>query len=80
MFLKAKKLTFSEKKIITLIRAILRNPRYLLLENFFENLDVQHVEIVEFLLNKLSKKTTIIACEKKTNNQDLFKDFKVLIL
>ena len=78
--LKVKKLSLSEQKIIALIRAVLRSPKYVLLENFFENLDEEHIELAKFLLNKIKESSTIIACEKDKTKLEHFKDFKTVKL
>lgn len=78
--LKTKKLTLSEQKIIALIRVVLRKPKYVLLENFFEDLDEEHIPIVLYLIEKLKQTSTIIACEKDETNLELFKDFEIIAL
>lgn len=72
--LKVKKLNLSEKKIIALIRAFLRKPKYILLEN----LNVEHIQCAKFLLNKLKNSSTIIACENSENSN--FEDFNIIKL
>ncbi|MBO5954810.1 MAG: ATP-binding cassette domain-containing protein [Clostridia bacterium] len=74
--LKVKKLNLSEQKIIALIRAVVRNPKYLLLEDFFEDFDNDYVPLAEYLINKLKRISTIISCEKDETKVELFKDFK----
>ncbi len=78
--LKVKKLSLSEQKIIALIRATLRQPKYILLENFFEDLDAEHIELAKFSLNKIKESSTIIACEKDKNKLEHFKDFNIIKL
>ncbi len=73
---KVKNLTISEKKIITLIRAYLRKPKYVLLENFFENLEEKFTPIANKILLDISKNSIIIACEKQ--EYDIFKNFKII--
>ena len=73
--LKIKKLNLSEQKIITLIRALLRKPKYVLIENFFENLNEECVAVAQLLIEKLKQTSTIIACEKSQNSN--FEDFKI---
>ena len=73
--LKVKKLSLSEQKILSLIRAILRKPKFVLIENFFENLNEKHIQLAEFLLNKIKETSTIIACEKEVKH--LFKNFQI---
>jgi len=76
--LKINKLNFGEQKIITLIRALLRKPKYVLLENFFEELNEEYIPLVKYLLNKLKESSTIIACEKSLNLN--FEDFRIINL
>lgn len=75
--LKTKKLNSNEQKIITLIRTILRSPKYVLLENFFENLNEDYVPVAKFLIERLKQTSTIIACEKDETRLNIFKDFKL---
>ena len=76
---KIKKLNFSEQKIISLLRALIRKPRYILLENFFENLDKTHFDLAVKILSKLKETSTIIACEE-TKDIEFFKDFTIVEL
>ena len=78
--LKTKKLTLSEQKIITLIRAILRQPNYVLLENFFEDLDKTHISLAQFLINKLKVNSTIISCEQDESKFEYFKELEIINL
>lgn len=78
--IKVKNLNLSEQKILTLIRAVIRKPQFILLENFFENLDPEHIEITKFLLNKIKENSIIIACEKCEIKVKYFQDFKVVNL
>lgn len=75
--IKVKKLTISEQKIITLIRAVVRQPKYILLENFFENLDESFIPLAEYLINQLKETSTILACEKDERSLGIFKDFNI---
>ncbi len=61
---KNKEMSNSQKKIITLVRALVRAPKYVLLEHFFEDFDEKHVPLAEKILRELEKTSTIIACEK----------------
>lgn len=74
--LKIKKVNLCEQKIIALIRTILRSPKYVLLENFFEDLEENYIPLAEYLINKLKQTSTIIACEKENKNYNIFKDFR----
>ncbi len=58
-----KKQTKSEQKIITLLRAIIHKPKYLLLEYFFEDFDENFLPLATEIL--VNTKSTIIACEEK---------------
>ena len=76
--LKIKKLNISEQKIIALIRAVIRKPKYILLENFFENLNKEHFIVANFLINKLKETSIVIACEKERMFQ--FENFEIIDL
>ncbi len=78
--IKIKKLNLFEKKIIALIRAVLREPKIILLENFFENLDEKHLELALDILKKLKPETLIIATEKTTPKIEFFSNFDVVNL
>lgn len=71
---KLKELTLSEIKIITLLRAIIRKPKYLLLEYFFENLDTQYFDLAKQIIS--DSDAIVIACEK--DEVKAFEYFKVL--
>lgn len=77
--LKIKNLNLSEQKIIALIRAVIRNPKYVLLENFYENLDKEHLPIANFLINKLKATSLIVACEKDVVS-NCFDNFNIINL
>ena len=69
-----KELTLSEIKIITLLRAIIRKPKYLLLEYFFEDLDPQYFNLAKQIIS--NSNALVIACEK--DEVKAFENFKVL--
>ena len=71
---KMKYYTFSMQKILLLLRAVVRKPKYILLENFFENLDTNFFELANKILNDVSKSSIIIATENK-NNLKYFKNY-----
>lgn len=71
---KISKQTKSEQKIITLLRATIHNPKYLLLEYFFKDFDEQLLPLATEILK--STKSTIIACEE--NLVEPFEDYKQL--
>ena len=73
-----KKLNKNEQKIIALIRAIIRKPKYVLLENFFEDLDENYINLATQILKDAEQYSTIIACEKDFN--EVFQDFKIINL
>ena len=71
---KMKYYSFSMQKILSLLRAIVRKPKYILLENYFENLDTNFCDFAKKILNDISKSSIIIATESK-NNLKYFKDY-----
>lgn len=75
---KIKQMSISQKKIITLIRAIIRKPKYVLIENFFENLDDEFIPLAEQIITDAKKNTIIIASEKNVKNLQCFKDFNLI--
>ena len=77
---KTSKLNLSEQKIVALIRASLWEPKYILLENFFEDLDNNYLGLAIQILNNIKQHSTIIATEKANKNLDIFKDFKTIEL
>ena len=77
---KISKMNLSEKKILTLIRASLWQPKYLLLENFFEDLNESYFELANKIIEDIKKNSIIIATEKESKNLKIFKDFKTVNL
>lgn len=73
---KIKDLSISEKKIITLLRACIRKPKYLLLEHFFDNLDEKFYQLANDIINEFKKDLIIIACENSDINQISLYDAK----
>jgi len=73
---KISKMNLNEQKILTLIRASLWQPKYLLLENFFEDLDDKYFELADKILENIKQKSIIIATEKENKNLEIFKDFE----
>ncbi len=63
--LKIKALNFNAQKIIALLRAIIRQPKYLLLENFFEDLDAKSCQLAETIIKNAN--ATIIATDEEDN-------------
>ena len=77
---KVKSMSLSEQKIIALVRAILRKPKYILLEDFFEDLELDYVNLATTILTDAKEFATIIACEKQDLKYSCFNDFKVVNL
>ena len=77
---KVYKLNISEQKILTLIRAVIRKPKFLLVEDFFKNLDTSYYHIAISLIEKAKQFSTIIACEENKLNFETFRDFEIIIL
>lgn len=75
-----KKLSLSEQKIISLIRSAIRMPKYILLQNFFDNLEEKHFEIAVSILNIIKKDSLVIACEKNKDFIRLFNNFEIVNL
>ncbi len=75
---KAKDLSVSEAKIVCLIRALIRQPKIVLLENFFEDFDEKHMEVASKIIAQISTKSLVVACEKEM--QPCFENFDVLHL
>ncbi|MBR1987600.1 MAG: ATP-binding cassette domain-containing protein [Clostridia bacterium] len=73
-----RKLTLSQQKIITLLRAIIWNPKYIILEHFFDDLDEKYYNLAQNILKDISKNTIIIASENQEN--DTFFGFKQVVL
>ncbi len=71
---KIKNLSVAELKLISLLRAVLWKPKYLLLENFFENLNPDQISKALKIINDY--KGLIIACEKQ--NLNLLTNFEVI--
>ena len=77
---KINKLNLTEKKIVALMRSVLRQPKIILFENFFENFDEKYYELVKILIGKLPQGCLLIACEKTIPNNEIFKSFQVVSL
>lgn len=73
-----KNLSTTEKKIICLLRTYIRKPKYVLMENFFENFDEKYIEFACEILEDLKKNSTLIVSEKTSVNLNHFKDFDIL--
>lgn len=75
---KIKKMNISGRKIITLLRASVRAPKYILIEDFFSDLDEKYFPLVNELIEKLKQTSTIIATSNKV--EQIYKDFNILDL
>ena len=73
-------MSLSEQKILTLIRASLWQPKYIILENFFENFDEKYYQLANKILKDIKQNSTIIATEKENKNLEIYKDFEVVNL
>ena len=72
---KIKKLNLSEQKIITLLRILIRKPKYVLIENLFENIDENYKSTIIFILEKLKENSIIIATEKNKENFKYYENY-----
>lgn len=73
-----KKMNISQQKIIVLIRAMIREPKYVLIENLFDNLNSAYKNIAYELISKISKQSIVIACEPI--EVECYADFKKYLL
>lgn len=73
--IKIKNLTSAEKKIITLIRALTRDTKYILLEHLFDSLSEDTKNLAITIIEKLKNKTIIIACEETDKKISCYQDF-----
>lgn len=62
------RLTLSQKKIIALLRAMIRQPKYILIEDLFTNLDEQYHNLAEQIVNEISTHSIVIACDNAVVN------------
>lgn len=72
---KAKDLSFSEQKIVTLLRALVRKPVYVLVEHLFSNLEKAFFETATEIIEELKSTSTLIACEIDDQNLVAYHDF-----
>lgn len=77
---KINKLNISEKKIIMLLRAKIRQPKYILIDNIFDNFDNKYLNILESILLDISQESIIIATEKSENETYKNLNFEVVRL
>ena len=73
---KVKKLNLATKKIITLLRAKIREPKYILIENFFENLDDNYFNLANQIISDLKTTSTIIATQNNEKIIPAYNNFK----
>lgn len=76
---KINKMNISEKKITTLLRASLRTPKYILIDDFFINLNEKYQPLVAELIKQLEKTSTIIATTSIITNLP-YKNYKYIDL
>lgn len=72
---KAKNLTESEAKIVCLLRAIIRQPKIILLEHFFENLDEPSTLLANKIISHIAPNCLVIATENAP--QPCYENYKV---
>lgn len=72
---KIKDMNISEQKILTLLRALARSPKYILLENFFENLDEKYLDLSQNIIDRMKESSIIIACENTDLKIPCYQDF-----
>ena len=77
---KIKQLTYSEQKIVTLLRALIRKPKYILIENFITDLDKEYLDLACKIIHEMEKFSIIIACEKSNSNIECFNDYNHIVL
>ena len=73
---KIKNLTHSQQKIVTLLRALIRKPKYVLLEHYFKDLDENLISLAENIIDEIKQYSLIIACEDLDTNISCFNDFR----
>ena len=74
--IKPSKLNEHEKQIVCLLRAVIRQPKYLLVENLFSTLPSEYHKVAASILNTYPG--TIIACERKMF--DFYSGFNIVNL
>ena len=73
--IKTQNLTISEAKITTLLRAIVRKPKIILLEHFFENLDEKYLVLANKIIEDIDPEILIVATESA--KQICFENFEI---
>lgn len=76
---KVKKLDLATKKIITLLRAKIRAPKYILIEDFFENLDDIYFDLANEIILDLKINSKIVATQNDEKTIPPYNDFKQII-
>ncbi len=71
---KIKKMNLSQKKIIALARAIIREPKYILIDNFFNKLDNEYISTALTML----KDSNAIIIASDNENKTFYKDFNTI--
>jgi len=75
---KVKSLTNSKKIITAFLRAIIRKPKYILVENFFSSIDQNDLDLAKEIFNYALNSSIIIASEKDENFVKFYKDFNIV--
>lgn len=74
---KIKDLSPCEKKIITLLRATIRKPKYIVCENLFESLDEKNLKLALQIIKDNQTATTFIILENKQVENLNFKTIEI---
>ncbi len=75
-----KKMNLSEKKILTLLRALIRRPKYILIEDFFTNLDAKFAPLATSLIEEMKNQNITIIATSSSTIPTAYKDFEVINL
>lgn len=73
---KIKNMSVTQKKIITLVRALIRRPKYIMIENFYEYLDEHYLSLANNIISDAKNSSIIIASEKDENIPDIYSGFR----
>lgn len=76
---KISQLNLSQRKLVALVRGLIRRPKYVLLEDLFNDLKEEYFDLSFKILNDFSA-LTFIACEEKYNYLECFKNFEKINL
>ncbi len=77
---KVKNLSFSEQKIVCLLRALVRKPKYVLIEHLFSDFDQSLIACANKIIEELKSHSIILACEPNDKNLTAFADFSRIYL